>query len=485
MREVVRIPVDVTKVCTGMFVTMLDRPWLETPFVFQGFEIRDRLEIEQLQQYCSFVYVDVERSRLSASELVALQAAGKKGKFPTRPAHAAPQAPQTWLQKLAARCGLGAFLDTREGGAADRPYPVSSTVRGEAPAAHRAYEDGVARARQVRQQAATEGRIDADAVRAIVDPVVDSILRNPDAMAWTVFSKKRSDRHYSRALATSVWCIMFGRHLGFERKEIVDLGIGGLLLDIGNVRLPDNLVDAPGAITEADYEQVTQHVSAGLELLHASGGFSDRVLEMVRCHHERNDGSGYPDGLRGNRIPTFGRIAAVADCYDAMTTKTPYSPALAAYDAARELNGMRNQAFQSEVIEQFLQMIGMFPTGSVVELSDGSVGVVLEQNRIHPLRPKVMLLLEKDGEAYSEPQVVNLADAVQDSEAAHDRGAGRETADPVWIEKGHEHGAFGIDPQRFFNRAADAGPAIRARGEEAIVALPDEVEVTERRATGT
>lgn len=440
MQQVVRIPVDVTKVCTGMFVTMLDRPWLETPFVFQGFEIRDRVEIEQLQAHCSYVYVDVERSRLTPAQVIALQSASERGNFPTRALHEPVDPPQGLWRKLALQFGLARFLSGRQAPPKSKEYRPSATVRAEAPLARTAYEAGLGRFRELRASARASGRIDADAARAVIDPVIASILRNPDAMAWTVFSKKRGSRLYSRALATAVWCIMFGRHLGFERHALFELGIGGLLLDIGNERLPDAGLDDAGAISDAQYRRLREHVPAGLQLLKASGGFGERVLEMLSCHHERHDGSGYPEGLRGNRIPTFGRIAGIADCYDAMTSKTLYSPALAAYDAARELNGMRDREFQAEVVEQFLQTIGMFPTGSIVELSDGNVGVVLEQNRVHPLRPKIMLLIGQNGTRLDEPCIRNMGDEAPEVSAGV----------PAWIEKGHEHGAFGIDPQTIF-----------------------------------
>ena len=218
------------------------------------------------------------------------------------------------------------------------------------------------------------------------------------------------------------------------------MAIGGLLLDIGNVGVPEDIVTAEGSITFEQYEKLSRHVVIGQSILKKSGRFSDNVLHMVRYHHERRDGSGYPKKKVGNHIPVFGRIAGIADCYDAMTTKTLYSPALAAYDSARELNDMRGKEFQSEVVGQFLQMIGMFPTGSVVELSDGIVGIVLEQNRSNPLRPKVMLLKDGNGDPFKQPQVFDmhrLSDKNSESTA-------------VSIAKGHEHGAFGIDPLNYF-----------------------------------
>jgi HD-GYP domain-containing protein (c-di-GMP phosphodiesterase class II) len=258
-------------------------------------------------------------------------------------------------------------------------------------------------------------------------------------MAWTAFSGKRSDRKYCRAAAAAVWATVFGRHLGFDRSELLNLATGGFLLDIGNVAIDQEILDAEGAITVEEYEIVPRHVQAGIDILARSTGVDPAVVDMVRFHHERYDGSGYPHGANGSGIPPHGRIAAIVDCYDAMTTRNGYSPALAAYDAARELNEMRDEQFHGEVVEQFLQAIGMFPTGSVIELSDGSVGLVLEQNRSHPLQPKVLVLREKDSEMLPTPRVINPDDWPRGEQEA-----------PLWIARGHEHGAFGIDPMDYF-----------------------------------
>jgi HD-GYP domain-containing protein (c-di-GMP phosphodiesterase class II) len=215
------------------------------------------------------------------------------------------------------------------------------------------------------------------------------------------------------------------------------LACGALLLDIGNVDLAEDILEAEGAITQDEYKQVPAHVQAGVDILARSKDIHPAIFEMVEYHHERFDGSGYPYGMDGSNIPAFGRIAGIVDCYDAMTTKTSYSPALAAYDAAREMNEMRDQQFSGEVVEQFLHTIGMFPTGSIVEMSDASVGLVLEQNPDNLLQPKVLVLKSAKGQMLKKARILNPGD-----------WGGR----GLWIAKGHEHGAFGIDPLEYFNR---------------------------------
>lgn len=429
-----RVPMNTSNLSIGMYVGLLDRPWLETPFVFQGFVIKDAFEIEQLQSCCSQVYVEIERGKLTESQVRAMAAgtgdfAGHNGPG------GKPRKLPGWLHRFSLRTGLGGFLAARRKSQFGA-YRITSTVRREAPQAKAAYERCAKAHRRIFRRARRTGSVDLERVILAVTPLIQSILRNPNAMAWTVFSGKRSGRNYSRAVATSVWSIMFGRHLGFDRKKLQDLAIGGLLLDIGNVALPEDILNAEGAITHDEFEHVPQHVQAGFDILQRSKGVDPEIFEMVMYHHDRYDGSGYPHDIQGSNIPPLGRIAGIVDCYDAMTTKNSYSPALAAYHAARELNEMRDKQFSAEVVEQFLHTIGMFPTGSVVELNDGSAGLVLEQNPSNLLQPKVLLLKLPSGEMRPKPRVMNSQDWP-------DRG--------IWIAKGHEHGTFGIDPMEHFN----------------------------------
>jgi HD-GYP domain-containing protein (c-di-GMP phosphodiesterase class II) len=426
---------NTSNLSVGMFVGMLDRPWLETPFIFQGFEIKEKSEIKELQKYCSQVYVEIERGKLAEKTIRALAANGGQVNHIVGANERGPAGP-SWLHRFIFRMGLGGLLAGRKSKKRHGEYEITSTVRREAPEARAAYDKCAKAYRRIVDRTQRVGNIKIDQVVRAVTPMIQSILRNPDAMAWTVFSGKRTDRNYSRAVATAVWAVMFGRHLGFSRKGLQDLAVGGLLLDIGNVELSEELLSTAGAFTHDEYDQVPHHVQAGVDILQRSKDIEPEIFEMVMYHHERYDGSGYPYEINGSTLPPLGRIAGIVDCYDAMTTKTSYSPALAAYDAARELNEMRDQQFHAEVVEQFLHTIGMFPTGSVVELSNGSCGLVLEQNRNNPLQPKVLLLRDAKGKELRKPRVLNAKDW---------QGRG------LWIAKGHEHGAFGIDPMDYFN----------------------------------
>ena len=157
-------------------------------------------------------------------------------------------------------------------------------------------------------------------------------------------------------------------------------------------------------------------------------------------HHERNDGSGYPKALAGADIPVFGRIAGLVDCFDAMTTKRPYAPARSAYDAVRELNSLSGTLFQKELVEHFVQAVGMFPTGSLVELNTGEIAVVTAQNRVQRLRPMLRLLSNADKTPLAAQQALDLGSS---------RGR-RGQSDSRWIVRGLDPGAFGLDPKDCF-----------------------------------
>ena len=437
-----RLTIDAGSASIGMYVSKLDRPWLETPFVFQGFEIKDREELDMLQRYCSAITVDVYRGSLTPVEirsLLATETAKSKPARTKQPRQREPGKFARWLRNFLLRHRI--IRHSRKAPALEADgYPVTTTVRGEARPAFNAYARLCRTYDREELSAKQRGKVSRRALDKAVGPVIDSILRHPDAMAWTVFSRRQTSHASGRAVGTAVWCVIFGRQLGFDRQQLEELALGGLLLDIGKIRLPPDLIEREGDLPAEQMQVMKRHVDHSLEIVHRSGAFGRTVVDMVGNHHERADGSGYPAGRSHSAIPAFARIAGIADTFDAMTTANPYSPAYAAFDVARMLNEARGQKFDAEVVDQFLRAIGMFPTASVVELNDGRVGLVVEQNRNNALRPKVMLLLDRDREPLEERKIIELRDLPPD--ATH--------ANAVWIAQGHPHGAFGIDPMDHF-----------------------------------
>jgi hypothetical protein len=161
---------------------------------------------------------------------------------------------------------------------------------------------------------------------------------------------------------------------------------------------------------------------------------------MVAHHHERHDGSGYPRGLAGDAIPVYGRIAGIVDTYDAMITSRPYASTQSSYGALRQLRSLAGSQFQPELVDQFTQAIGMFPTGTLVLLNTGEVAVVTAQSRVRRLRPEVMIILDAEKRPLPEYRVVDLnrVAATADDQVS------------LWIEQGLEPGAYGVDPAEYY-----------------------------------
>jgi HD-GYP domain-containing protein (c-di-GMP phosphodiesterase class II) len=438
-----RIKIDAVDVAPGMFVAQLDRPWLETPFLFQGFELREDSEIDQLRHYCKHVFVDLKRSSMSETEFekhrrkpddIALAAFDTHNKTHTPK----PAGFMRWLAKKFAGLDPTGTITRKLDGV--YIYRNKVSTRREAPRAAASYAGAVEIMNGVLAQVRDGGAVDVDNVRGAVTPMIDSVLRNPDAMSWFVTLQKRDDYSYHHSIATSVWAVVLGRHLGLDRYSLDTLAIGGMLLDIGKTRLPEELLKKPARLSAHEADLMCQHVDFSLDIVRSSSAVSREILDMIESHHERYDGSGYPRGLSGAEIPVYGRIAGIVDCYDAMVTSRPYQPARSSYDAVRELNKLSGTLFQKELVEQFVQALGMFPTGSLVELSTGEVGVVVEQNRVRRLRPKVMLLLDDCKQPITKHRTVDLRKLSSDTRSPK----------AVWIQHGLESGAYDINPQDYF-----------------------------------
>jgi HD-GYP domain-containing protein (c-di-GMP phosphodiesterase class II) len=406
-----RLKIETANLQPGMYVAQLDRPWLETPFLFKGFEIRHATELQQLRQFCKYVYVDISQGSLPEREV--LGARGKEAQYAsvlaepaTRREHAPPAGLARRLVDVLARFDrngvITQFLPASR-------YRNAVPTHQEAPRAAAAYDNAARILNAMLEQFPQVKKLDAAGLQQAVNPLVDSILRNQDAMAWLVSLRKRDMNSPLRQIGSAVWAAILGRHLGFERGAVEALAMGGLLLDLGNARIPQSIILKQGPLEEVEQKIIRKHVALGLEMLRTAPGLNADVVAMLQHHHERNDGSGYPKGLSGADIPVFGRIAGLVDCFDAMTTKRPYAPAKSAYDAVREINSLSGTLFQKELVEQFVQAVGMFPTGSLVELNTGEIAVVTGQNRVQRLRPHAQSAHQPGQDAAAGPEAAGSA----------------------------------------------------------------------------
>lgn len=401
--------IDVDQLRQGMYVCRLDRDWTETPFPLQGFLVDDDVQIEMLRRYCDHVYIDVEQGIAAEDDAPA----------------ATPEVP--W------RGARGPEVPAR-------PYPVTRSVAEEAAQAGVALEGIAERATGIIEALRSGGSVSDDDVREAVEPVVASLVRNPDAFFWLQALRGRGDYAYGHAVNCCALAAALGRQLGLPADELNALAAGGMLLDIGMTSVPAQLIDHPRPLAVAERHAMQEHVAHGAALYRDSGMRNPVVISMLRFHHERHDGSGYPAGLAGIRIPLSARIAAIVDTYDAMVTQRPHRPAVARHEALQMMYRERNRLFQDELIEQFMQCLGVYPVGSLVELNSGEVAIVMAQNPTRRLRPALMLLTSADKRLRSHFEPLDLLLA--------DKG-GLPQAD-LHIVRGLQPGAFGLEPSELY-----------------------------------
>jgi HD-GYP domain-containing protein (c-di-GMP phosphodiesterase class II) len=318
-------------------------------------------------------------------------------------------------------------------------YVDTKTTTEEMPVARMAVDEASNRVVSLMESVKSGNDVDVHQVKGVVGPILESIIRNPEALMWLTQMRHKDSYTYSHSVDNCALAIAFGRHMGLPKEDMNTLAMGMLLMDIGKMKVPAEILNKTEPLTEEEFELVRDHVGHSVEILNNSDGIGIDIVNIALTHHERFDGSGYPNGLVGVQTPVYGRIAGIIDCYDAMTSKRPYGDPVSPYTALQEIYNWRNKYFQDELVEQFLQCLGVFPTGSLVEMHTGEVAIVMAQNKTRRMSPKIMLLLDKDKKPYEEYQVIDLIN----QPSSYDEN-------PLTIFRGLDPGAYGIDSTEFY-----------------------------------
>ena len=400
----------------GMYVSGLDRPWLETPFYLQGFMIQSSEQIQKLSFYCDYVYIDIKKSAADLNIAV--------------------------VHKVGHSANLGhattpfsTELSTRK----ITEYTDQTAVTAELPNANRACE---AIRTEFDDMASTinQGRaLDIANLKDVINPLVDSVIRNPGASIWLARLKCQTSYIYRHCLAVAIWCAVIGRQIGLPKKELARLSTGGMLLDIGKLKLPPQLLNKTTQLSEREFNLIKKHVDLSLKMTKDSAqNLPDSVIDMIAYHHERYNGKGYPSGLQGTNIPLYARIAAIADSYDAITSKRVYAEPIPHATALKKMYEWRGYDFQPELIEAFIQTVGVYPVGSLVELSSAEVGIVVKENPGKRLRPHVLVVLDSNKKHLVEFTELDLATFKSPDNKSID------------IARTLETGAYGLDPEKLY-----------------------------------
>ncbi len=402
--------ISVSELKIGMFVSEPDCPWSEFSFALQGFVVSTPDQIEIFRRKCRFVSIDRSRSLdehfaptkhgrdrpLKAAPLTT--AASEEPATARRRFLPPPNAEPRQIRRLR-------FLNFLHDQQESEP---AIELAGEIAYIEPRYElltnslfdafDVIARGKE----------LDLVSIRAGLRDIAGSLQRNPDAVLWLLRLKRRDEYSFDHAMDVAVTMLMLGSHIGWRGPQLIDLGMIGMFQDVGKVELPIDLLNKKSELSEDERLLVRSHVASSMEILLSQTKVANDVVLAVARHHERWDGSGYPQGLKFEQIGKPAEIAGLADSFCAMLRDKPYRSALGHQEALEELHGLRGKQFNGALIEQFVQCVGLYPIGTLVELDTGEAGVVIQQNRVQRSRPRIVILLDADKQRVRNYRIIDL-----------------------------------------------------------------------------
>ncbi len=404
-----RIKVDSQELQVGMFVAELDRPWLETHFLFQGFTIRSEAELDDVRSSCAYAYVDLEKSNLADAEL---------------------------RRKLMARADAA----SPAGGKGDqKPYLKSFEEEIEdAESIHAGAQEYV---QKIFDDIRMGKALDTEEAKAVVSDMMGSIMRNPDALVLLSSLKAFDDSEITHSMNVCTLALAFGRFLGMGVDPLQELGLGALLHDIGETRVPEGILKKRYGLDPDENREMQRHAEHGAEILRGMKGIPASAVDIALTHHEKVNGKGYPKGLKGGDIGHYSRMVAIIDVYDRLTHVANKQRYITSTDALKNMYEYRNVFFDGELIERFIQCLGIYPIGTVVELGSGEVGVVISVEPDHHLLPKLMLVRDDGKQPVYPPRIVNLR---------HYRGLAE--SEKYAIRRVLQPNAYGIDLKKYMLR---------------------------------
>jgi len=384
-----RLAIGVQDLRKGMYVSEPDRPWIEVPLPLQGFTIRTDEELKVLREHCKYVYIDPERCADSDNERELTP--GERAGAGTKKGEAARKA------------------ENDDGIDELRRHVDTDKLRVQLEAASRT----LAEARKFFEESfsgAYRGKgVDAGGAESAISELIIELTRNPTASLLLTSLNDEDSFTSIHSVHVCVLTLAFCLRTRIDRRKLEILGLGALLHDIGKTHLPKPLVNRPGPLTESEWRLVRHHPTEGQRILGDSGNFPRVALNIAAMHHERRDGSGYPKGLTREDLPDYLRVIALINRYESLTSARPYRPAAAPDQVLRSFYKEADRLYGSRPVEAFIRCVGIYPVGSIVELDNGALAVVVGSRPNTRLRPVVQLVRTPDGEPYRKLVLLNLA----------------------------------------------------------------------------
>ena len=430
--RVKQIKVDMNELSLGMYVSGLDRPWSQTPFPLQGFYLRELGELNKLKGLCSYVYIDIEKGRGPISSRLIRRDAPPVTGFKTAGRESATATVNEPIAPLKIQRNFYHEV-----------ILLQKEVKKAKQLHQKIYNEVVDVIRRLEHQP-PENIYLGDAQK-LVSEMVDSVIRNPDAFTWLSRLQEKDAYIYSHVIRASVWAILFGRHIGLPKRDLDVLAMGVLLKDIGRTKLNPALISNRSR-TPAEELVYEKFIDLGADILRKMTGLEPRVISVVKTHCERLNGSGFPQHLVGDKIPLLGKIAGIVTYYDQITNPRGSRNPIAPSKAVAKLYELRNIQFQEELVVEFIRAIGLYPTGTLVELNTGEIGVVVEQNFERRLKPKIIIVYDADKQKLNDFVLLDLS--IDDKHKQELIDSGKKTRyeiEKIEIARDLEPGSIDID----------------------------------------
>lgn len=375
----------------GMFISRLDIPWNQSPFPIQGFYVKSKKQISELATYCKSVTIDLARSRTMV-EISAEQSLS-----------------QTVRAKAASLIdGHTVDLKVKPIKAKHNTYLLATKIEKEIKEAKKLVEELNTRFKKCFDNANGVSEMDILVCNKVTANLVSSIVRNPDALQWVIRLNQHCEGAYWRSVNCVIWALVFGRHIGLSVHNLQTLASAVMLARIGMTKLPQELVNKTSPLSQWQQVRWQEYVDYSIELLNGNKEISVAVKKVISVHQERHDGSGFPRKITGDKIGLLGKIAGLVEYFESLLHPLHGQRAFTCSEACAEIYQQRGIKFQADLVEEFISAIGIYPTGSLVELTTGEVGIVLSRHSKGKLLPKVMVVLDKYKQEIKKNRVIDL-----------------------------------------------------------------------------
>jgi HD-GYP domain-containing protein (c-di-GMP phosphodiesterase class II) len=370
----------------GMFVSRLVGSWLDHPFWKKSFLVTERRQLDQiLATSIQEIWIDTSRG-LDVEEDEQTEGV-------------------TVDETLLATTIMSTFPDAVD----EPPGNDACSLADELERARRIIGEARGATEAMFHDARLGQALDTSQCRPIVDEITQSVRRNPGAIVSLARLKTSDDYTYMHCVAVCALMVALARQLGLSESEARFAGLAGLVHDVGKMRMPPEILNKPGSLTEAEFATMKRHPEEGHALLVEADGANEVALDVCLRHHEKMNGTGYPDGLVGEEISLFARMGAVCDVYDAITSDRVYKKR---WDPASSIQKMsqwsRDGHFDDRVFQAFVRSVGIYPIGSLVRLSSGQLAVVIDQSPDHLLQPTVKALMTWEDRLPCAPEIIDL-----------------------------------------------------------------------------